>query len=81
MRNLLLPSADSPVLEWLAFSAFLVVLFLCIGGFIVWVSVGRGSSTKRKRRKHHHHRPTNPTLSQTGGLPPKRDPSLPPPGP
>ena len=30
---------------------------------------------KRHKRSHHHHRerPVNPTLSQVGGLPPRRD--------
>jgi hypothetical protein len=52
-----------------------------LGGFIVWLKTGRHSKAKRKRRKHKHHRQLNPTLAQTGGLPPKRDPNLPPPGP
>lgn len=29
--------------------------------------------TKRKRRKRRRHRPRNPTLAETGGLPPRRD--------
>lgn len=81
MKSWFLPSADSPVIEWLGFIAFLVLLFLCVGGFVVWLKVARNGKSKRKRRKHHHRRPTNPTLAQTGGLPPRRDPNLPPPGP
>jgi hypothetical protein len=80
MKRFFLPSADSPVLSWLGFILFLLLLFVCLGGLIVWVTTGRGGKSKRKRR-HRHHRPTNPTLAQTGGLPPKRDPNLPPPGP
>ena len=75
------PSASSVVMQWLGFTAFLVLVCLAVGGFFVWMKISSGSKSKRKRRKHRHHRPTNPTLAQTGGLPPKRDPNLPPPGP
>ena len=27
---------------------------------------------RRRRRSHHRHRPRNPTLAETGGLPPIR---------
>ena len=80
MKRLYLPSADSPVLQWLGFIFFLLLVFLFIGGFVVWLKVLRTNSSKRKRKRQHH-RPTNPTLAQTGGLPPKRDPNQPPPGP
>jgi hypothetical protein len=78
---LFLPSADNPALQWLGFVAFLLVLFVCLGGVVVWLQVARAGKSKRRRRKHRHHRTTNPTLAQTGGLPPKRDPNQPPPGP
>jgi len=81
MHHLLMPSADSPVIQWLGFVLFLLLLCVALGGFIVWLKTGRQSKAKRKRRKHRHHRHHNPTLAQTGGLPPKRDPNTPPPGP
>jgi len=81
MKHFYLPSAGSPVIDWLEFFAFLLLVSLCIGGFVIWLTVLHGSKSKRRRRKHRHRRPTNPTLAQTGGLPPKRDPNLPPPGP
>jgi hypothetical protein len=81
MKQLFLPTADSPVIQWLGFIVFLVLLFVCLGALIVWLQVRRGGKARRKHRKHRHHRPTNPTLAQTGGLPPKRSPNLPPPGP
>ncbi len=81
MKHLLLPSAASPVIDWLIFVAFLLLICIGIGSFVVWLKVARGSKSKRKRRKHRHHRSVNPTLDQIGGLPPKRDPNLPPPGP
>jgi hypothetical protein len=80
MKSWLLPTADSPVIQWLGFILFLLLLFVCLGGVIVWVNLAKRGKTKRKRR-HRHHRPLNPTLAQTGGLPPRRDPNLPPPGP
>ncbi len=80
MKTWFMPSADNPALEWLGFVGFLLVLFVCLGGFIVWVRLAKSSHPKRKHRQHRHHRPVNPTLAQTGGLPPKRDPNLPPSG-
>ena len=80
MKSWFLPTADSPVIEWLGFVAFLLLVFVFVGGFIVWLRMARGGKAKRKRRKLRHHRPINPTLAQTGGLPPKRDPNLPPSG-
>jgi hypothetical protein len=81
MRQLFMPSASSPVIIVLLFVGFLLLVCLAIGGFVVWMKVSGGAKSKRKRRKHRHHRSTNPTLDQTGGLPPRRDPNLPPPGP
>ena len=74
------PSANSEVFDWLTFAVFLGLLCVCLGGFMVWFLVARSRKGKRKRRLRHH-RPTNPTLAETGGLPPKRDPGTPPPGP
>ena len=80
MKQLYMPTADSPVLQWLGFIAFLLLLFLCLGGFVIWLKVLRSNKGKRKRkRKHRRH--ANPTLAETGGLPPKRAPNQPPPGP
>lgn len=80
MKFLYLPSADSPVVEWLGFIGFLLLLFLAMGGAVIWFKILRSNKVKRKRKKKHH-RGHNPTLAQTGGLPPRRDPNEPPPGP
>ena len=80
MKHLFLPSADNPILQWVAFVAFLLLLFICIGGFVVWLKVLRRRKPKRKKR-HRNRNGANPTLAQSGGLPPKRDPNQPPPGP
>ena len=80
MKSLLLPSADSPVFQWVGFLLFLLLFCIGLGGLFVWLTVARGGKTRRKRKRRHH-RPSNPTLAQTGGLPPKRDINQPPPGP
>ena len=36
---------------------------------------------RRRRIRRREHRPRNPTLAETGGLPPIRNPETPPPGP
>lgn len=81
MKSWFLPSADSLVLQWLGFIAFLLFLAVCMAGIIVWIRTSKHGKSKRKHRKHKHRRSLNPTLAQTGGLPPKRDPNMPPPGP
>jgi len=80
MKRIFLPSAGSPVIDWLIFFVFLVLVCIAIGSFIVWLNLARGGKSKR-RRKRRHHRRANPTLAETSGLPPKRDPNQPPPGP
>ncbi len=80
MKRFYLPTADSPVIQWLGFTVFLVLVILVIAGFIVWLKVLRNGKSKRKRKRRHR-RPINPTLAETGGLPPKRDPNQPPAGP
>jgi uncharacterized iron-regulated membrane protein len=81
MKHFFMPDANSPIIYWLEFVAFLVLVCLCVGGFVIWLKVLHGTKSKRRRKKRRHHRHTNPTLAQTGGLPPKRDPDQPPPGP
>jgi uncharacterized iron-regulated membrane protein len=79
MNHFFMPSAGSPVMDWLIFAAILLLICLGIAGFFVWLKVFRQKRKKSqpKKRKHRHHRHTNPTLAQTGGLPPKRDPNQP----
>jgi hypothetical protein len=43
-------------------------------------SEGLHAKRRRWRRPRREHRPLNPTLAQTRGLPPVRDPDTPPPG-
>ena len=79
MKSFFLPNADNPAIQWLGFILFLVLVCVCIGGFVVWLKTTK--SKPKRKHKHRHHRPTNPTLAETGGLPPKRAPDQLPPGP
>jgi di/tricarboxylate transporter len=67
--------------DWLMFAAMLLAIGLPLASFVIWLAVFRKKS-KKQRRKHRqrHSRQRNPTLAQTGGLPPKRDPNQPPAG-
>jgi uncharacterized iron-regulated membrane protein len=73
-------SATNPVLQWLVFLGVMLLLCVALGGLIIWLRTARAGKPHRKRR-HRRHRHSNPTLAQAGGLPPKRDPNQPPPGP
>lgn len=66
--------------DWLVFLAILLAVGLGVGCFVVWFYLfGKGSKKKRRQRRRHH-RKLNPTLAQTGGLPPPREPNQPPRG-
>ena len=67
-----------PLPPWLNFLIVAGGMLLGAIGAMIWFLAFR---TKRKRKHRHHDRekrPINPTLAETGGLPPKRDPNLPP---
>ena len=67
-----------PLPPWLNFLAVAGCMLLGAFGVLIWYVFFR---KKRKRKYRHHHRekhPLNPTLAETGGLPPKRDPDEPP---
>lgn len=74
-------TSNSESAQWLIFIGILLAIGLGIACFILWLFVIRKSGgTKRKRRRNHKHRRLNPTLAQTGGLPPVRNPGEPPRG-
>ena len=75
-----LPSTGKSA-DWLTFAVMVLAVGLAVGCVAVWAVVYRPKSKKRKhKQRRRHHRQHNPTLAQTGGLPPVRDPNLPPPG-
>ncbi len=64
-----------PLPSWLNFLIVAGCMVLGAVGSLIWFVAFRKKG-KRKRKHHHSHekRPLNPTLAETGGLPPKRDP-------
>jgi hypothetical protein len=71
---------NSASADWLIFIAILLAIGIGIACFIIWIFMFRKSSRKRKLKKNRRHRQVNPTLAQTGGLPPLRNPGEPPRG-
>jgi uncharacterized iron-regulated membrane protein len=63
-----------PLPQWLNFLVMFLAILLAAAGALIWLVVFRKKG-KRKRRKHRHHeeRQLNPTLAETGGLPPVRE--------
>lgn len=74
-------SAKGPAADWLMFIVMLAAIGLGVGTVVVWMFVFRPKSKKRRKRHQRRHRRHNPTLAQSGGLPPVRDSNQPPPGP
>jgi hypothetical protein len=67
-----------PLPQWLNFMVVAGCMLLGAVGALIWFVAFR-KKRKRKRKLHHHEkRPLNPTLAETDGLPPKRDPDEPP---
>jgi len=69
----ILLAAMEPLPQWLNFLAMALVVLLTAIGSLIWFLAFR-KKRKRKRKLHHHEkRQLNPTLAQTGGLPPRRE--------
>jgi hypothetical protein len=64
-----------PLPQWVNFLAMTVAVLVVAIGSLLWFAVFR----RKKQRKHKHRRhrreqrQLNPTLAQTGGLPPARE--------
>ncbi len=68
-----LPAVGNMSPAWGNFFIMLGVFALVAIGAIIWVLFFR--RTKKRKRKHRHrheHRSPNPTLAESGGLPPIR---------
>ena len=75
-----MPSAGQSA-DVIFFAVILLAVGLGILGFIIWFYTSSKSGKKqRRKRRHRHERQHNPTLAETGGLPPKRDLNQPPRG-
>lgn len=75
--KLFMPS-NSGNTDWLIFVAILSVAGIGIACLLVWLILSRKTFRKHTHRRRRKHRRTNPTLAQTGGLPPPRNPNEPP---
>ena len=67
-------AAIEPLPQWRNFLAMAGSLLLVAIGVLLWFVMFR-KKRRRKRRKHHEHekRHINPTLAESGGLPPLRE--------
>ena len=74
-----LPSSSVSA-DWLYFLAILIAIGIGIACFVLWLFISRKSGKKKRKHRHRRHRQVNPTLAQTGGLPPLRQPGEPPKG-
>jgi len=67
--------------DWLVFLVILIPVVFIVGGFVVWLMFFKTEKKHhRKSNRRRKHRQINPTLAQTGGLPPLRRPDEPPHG-
>jgi hypothetical protein len=65
-----------PLPQWLNFLAMFLAVVLGTFGVLLWAVMFR-KRRRRKHRKRHEHRgerKPNPTLAESGGLPPVRTP-------
>ena len=62
---------------WVDFFIMAGVFALIAIGALIWVVYFRKRGRRRRHKPRHRHerRPANPTLAQTGGLPPARPPT------
>lgn len=73
--------ATSKKADWLVFLGIILLIGLVVAAIVIWATVFKTKTAKAKRkRRRRHHKQHNPTLAETGGLPPVRDPNQPPPG-
>ena len=79
MRSFDMPTSRVAA-DWMFFVAILLAVGIGIACFIIWLFRFRKTKKHRKRKNVRHHRKLNPTLAQTGGLPPPRAPDQPPRG-
>jgi hypothetical protein len=67
--------------DWLIFAIMVVSIGSPIALIVIWAVFFRKKGSHHRPRKHRRHRRVrrqlNPTLAQTGGLPPARSPEPP----
>ena len=73
-------SSKGVAADWMIFVAILLAVGIGIACFVIWLMIFRKGKKRRKRKHGHAHRKLNPTLAESGGLPPPRAPNQPPRG-
>ncbi|HEY4416516.1 MAG TPA: hypothetical protein VGO57_12565 [Verrucomicrobiae bacterium] len=73
MDELDFPSSAGGTASWLIFLGIMVLVCFALGIFVVWFTLFRNKGGKRKRKNHKRRRQKNPSLAETGGLPPVRE--------
>ena len=68
-------AAAAPLPQWVNFLALFAVIVLAAFAVFLWAVFFRKKKRKRKHRSRHRHeeRKLNPTLAESGGLPPARE--------
>lgn len=72
--------SNSVAADWLIFTAILVAIGIGIACFALWFFMLRKAGKKKRKHRSRNHRHHNPTMAETGGLPPMRAPGEPPKG-
>jgi hypothetical protein len=62
-----------PLPEWLNFLAMTVAILLAGLGALIWLVKFRKKRKRKYRQRRHEERKLNPTLAESGGLPPVRE--------
>jgi uncharacterized membrane protein len=62
-----------PLPAWLYFMAIAIGIIAVAVGALLWLVLARKKRKRKYRRHQHEQRKLNPTLAQSGGLPPVRE--------
>jgi heme/copper-type cytochrome/quinol oxidase subunit 2 len=73
-------SSSSVATDWLIFTAILLAIGIGIACFVLWFFMLRKTGKKKRKHRSRRHRHHNPTLAESGGLPPARQSNKPPRG-
>jgi hypothetical protein len=65
-------SSENSGSDWLLFLAVLLLVGFAIACFVIWLALFRNKGKKRRKNRNRR-RQKNPTLAETGGLPPIRE--------
>jgi len=69
-------AAATPLPQWENFLVFFAVILLSAVVVFLWAVFFRKKLKRKHRsRRHREHRKPNPTLAESGGLPPARAPN------